>query len=202
MNPFECTSCILLSAGSSTRMGVHKALLKYDEETTFIQKITHTYVMAGFDQVIVVLNAELIDQIRERNLFLFDKIILIVNEHPELGRFYSLQTGVNHLKHGNYCFFQNIDNPYTTTNLLTELVNHQGEADIIIPTFHKRAGHPALFSPLVSSEILKAENSKTRIDLFLKKFDTKYIETNDRNILVNINSLEEYIDAGFPLVNI
>jgi CTP:molybdopterin cytidylyltransferase MocA len=196
INPFIDTSCIILSAGNSSRMGVHKALLNFDGETMFIQKITHTYVQAGFDQVIVVLNGELYDQIKERNLFLFSRVMLVINQKPDLGRFYSLQTGVQLLKPWNYCFFQNIDNPFTSVELLNELISHKTEAEIIIPTFHKKAGHPALFSPLVSSEILNTINSKTRIDIFLKKFNTKVVETNDPNILVNINSLEEYLSAG------
>jgi len=36
-----------------------------------------------------------------------------------------------------------------------------------------------------------------RIDSFLNKFEIKKIETIDETILVNINSLEDYIKASF-----
>jgi molybdenum cofactor cytidylyltransferase len=192
---FAGTSCVILSAGSSARMGTHKALLKFDYETTFLQKITETYLLAGIDQVFVVVNSELFKLIRESSPPLSNQVKLVVNVNPELGRFYSLQLGVKQLKLGNLCFFQNIDNPFTSEILLRELILHKKEADVIIPTFQNKSGHPVLISPSVIEEILKEQVSDLRIDLFLKRFGIKKIETSDHNILVNINSPEDYLQT-------
>lgn len=193
MKPFSNTSAIILSAGNSERMGEHKALLKFDSESTFIQKITGTYLLAGIEQIIVVLNIELLRLMKESNLALSEKILLVINEKPELGRFYSLQTGINRVKPGNYCFFQNIDNPFTSEKLLRELIFHKHEADVLIPSFLKKSGHPVLISPLVVSGIFNAKNPDIRIDLFLKSFKILDIETTDGNISININTHEDYL---------
>ncbi|MDO9256134.1 MAG: NTP transferase domain-containing protein [Bacteroidales bacterium] len=189
---FAQTSCIILAAGNSVRMGTDKALLKFNADQTFLQKISEAYLLAGIEQVIVVVNSELFILIRESNHNLSKKVLLVINDKPELGRFYSLQTGIKFLKPGNSCFFQNIDNPFTSEKLLCELIIFKDTADVIMPTYQKKSGHPVLISPLLAQEILRTYNSDLRIDLFLKQFEVKKTETIDPNILVNINSPEDY----------
>lgn len=196
MKSFVCTSCIILSAGNSSRMAEHKALLRYNEDSTFIQRISQTYAQAGIEQIIIVVNTELSDQIRERKINLPDKTTLVINHKPEMGRFYSLQTGIKNVKPGNYCFFQNIDNPFTSEKLLQELIIYKAEADVIMPAFQGRTGHPVLISPSVVHKIFSALDTDRRIDLFLKKLKVKKTETSDQNILANINSQEDYLQLG------
>jgi molybdenum cofactor cytidylyltransferase len=194
---FAHTSCIILSAGSSARMGTHKALLKFDSERTFLQKITETYSLAGIEQVIVVVHSELYKLIKKSDITLSEKVLLVINDKPELGRFYSLQTGIKHLKTGNYCFFQNIDNPFISEAWLNELIIHKGEADVIMPVFEERKGHPVLINPKVVQEIASTIDYDVRIDAFLKQFAEKRVEIQDRRIPLNINSKEDYLKAGF-----
>lgn len=194
---FLQTSGIILSAGSSARMGIHKALLKFDADTTFVQKITETYLLAGIEQVIVVVNSELFELINKSNIALSKNVLLVINNKPELGRFYSLQTGIKHLIPGNSCFFQNIDNPFITDALLRELILNMKKADIILPAFHGRTGHPVLISSLVAQQIIRERNNDVRIDAYLKQFSEKKTEVADPKILLNINSPDEYKHAGF-----
>jgi molybdenum cofactor cytidylyltransferase len=197
MKPFRDTSAIILSAGNSVRMGRNKALLKFDSERTFIQKITETYLQAGIEQVSVVVNKELLKLLNESNPSLFEKILFVINDKPELGRFYSLQTGIKHIKTGNSCFFQNIDNPYTSEVLLRELIIHKDKADVLLPIFQNKTGHPVLISPQIVQGIKAVRDYETRIDEFLKQFTEKRIGISDQRILININSPEEYMNAGF-----
>jgi molybdenum cofactor cytidylyltransferase len=199
MNPFIPVSCIILSAGSSVRMGAHKAMLKFDENNTFIEKITAEYLSAGIENIIVVVSSDLYKQLNERGIDFPEEIQLVVNENPEQGRFYSLQTGIKILQTDAYCFFQNIDNPFTSAKLLKELITYKASAEVILPTFQNKTGHPVLLSPVVTQAILKEKNSDIRIDQFLKKFDIKRIETSDSSILTNINSMEDYLKVGFTL---
>lgn len=189
---FAQASVIILSAGSSARMGTHKALLKLDAGKTFIQKITETYLLAGIDQIIVVVNDELFNLINKSKLALSERVLIIINDKPDLGRFYSLQTGIKEVKSGNYCFFQNIDNPLTSEDLLRALILYKEEADVLIPDFQKKSVHPVLINPLVVTEISRYQDPDIRIDLFLKRFIVKKVLTTDRNILANINSQEDY----------
>ncbi len=197
MKAFTGTSCIVLCAGSSRRMGQHKALLKFDAHTTFMSRIAGTFLQAGIEQVIVVLNAELHALVKEREADLSEGVELVINDRPEAGRFYSLQTGVKYLKAGNSCFLQNMDNPFTSESLLRRLIKHKAEADVLIPAFQHKTGHPALFSPVVAHEIHHTTDPDVRIDDFLKRFSIKIIATDEANVLTNINSPEEYMGAGF-----
>jgi CTP:molybdopterin cytidylyltransferase MocA len=194
---FEQVSCVVLSAGSSERMGIDKALLKFDKEKTFIEKITETYLLAGIDQVIVVVNSRLFKLISESNFVLSGKVKLVINDKPNLGRFYSLQTGVKLLAPGNYCFFQNIDNPFTSEALLRELIIHKGDADVLLPAFKDKTGHPVLINPSVIQIINAGCDYKLRVDSFLKQFTEKRIAVQDTSILMNINLREDYLNAGF-----
>ena len=194
---FSRTSCVILSAGSSTRMGEHKALLKFGEDSTFIQHITNTYALSGFDQIIVVANIELAEQMRERGIHLPESALIVINDKPDSGRFYSLQTGMHHLKEGNDCFFQNVDNPFTSSDLLTTLILEKKKADVIIPAYKQKAGHPVLLSPNVVQEICTTSDPDFRINDFLRQFHQQRIETLYGRILANINAPEDYINAGF-----
>lgn len=194
---FAQTSVIILSAGSSVRMGTHKALLRFDDDRTFLQKITETYVSAAFEQIIVVVNAELYKLISENKTALSEKVMLVVNDKPALGRFYSLQTGIKPLKTGNYCFFQNIDNPFTSESLLEELINFKTQADVIMPVFENKSGHPVLVNGFVAGQIQNNTDMEIRIDTFLSKFKTLRVETKDAGILSNLNSRSEFLAAGF-----
>jgi len=190
------TSCIILSAGSSERMGEPKALLRFSEDEMFIQKITRTYVQSGVKQVIVVVNVDLYNSIHKLKIPLADEVDLIVNRYPEKGRFFSLQTGVHKLKPGNSCFFQNIDNPFTSAQVLTSLIQNKEGADVIIPVFQSESGHPVLINPAVAKKIIVQSDTAIRIDLFLKSFTFKKIEIDDNRILTNINSPEDFTEAG------
>lgn len=196
-NLFDQTSCIILSAGSSVRMGKHKALLNFNTNETFLEKITATYVKLGFVQVIVVVNHELLYTIAKLELILPKEVELVINPFPQKGRFYSLQTGMQKLNAGNYCFFQNIDNPFTTAETLTSLINRKTDADVIIPEFKSQSGHPVLLSPGICEHIIAQTETELRIDLFLQKFKIKKTEVGSGSILTNINTMREFRAAGF-----
>ena len=197
MNPFAHVSCIILSAGSSGRMGRHKALLEFDETFTFVEKITNEYLTAGIGEVIVVVSSDLNNEIKDRGISFPAEIHFVINHKPESGRFYSLQTGIQYMQEGNYCFFQNIDNPFTTVKLLQDLISQKDHADVVIPVFKNKGGHPVLLSPMILQELMKGKGSDLRIDQYLTKFRKRRIDTSDEWILVNINSINEYKTAGF-----
>lgn len=194
---FEHTSCLILAAGKSERMGEPKALLKFDNDTTFVERIAKTYAQAGIEQIVIVVNSELLAELKERTIDLPSGINLVLNDKPELGRFYSLKTGVQQVSTGHSCFLQNIDNPFTSLKILEELFSHKNESDVIVPNFHNKSGHPILLCPAVLDEIRLFKTFDERIDQFLKNFKVRKIEISDERILVNINSMEDYQNSGF-----
>ncbi len=194
---FTQTSGIILSAGSSTRMRTHKALLKFDSEKTFLQKITETYLLSGIEQLVVVVNFELFQLIRQKNYTLPEKVKFIINEKPELGRFFSLQTGLKNVTVGNSCFFQNIDNPFVTKETIDLMLSCSGEAEIVKPCNGEKCGHPVLVGPAIIRAIIAETDYSNHIDAFLHGYSLFKVEVQDTRILANINQPDDYNKAGF-----
>jgi len=193
MDLFHQCSCILLSAGSSDRMGEDKALLQFDSETNFLQKITSTYLLAGLPEIVVVVHANLKKELEKQDFSLLPNVKIVLNNHPEMGRFYSLQQGLTQVSPTWSCFFQNIDNPLTTIETLHAIIYQRDEADVVIPTFEGLSGHPVLLLQHVVSEIVNNSNTSNRIDYFLRNYSIKKVEVPDKNILANINTKEDYL---------
>jgi CTP:molybdopterin cytidylyltransferase MocA len=178
-------------------MRSHKALLKFDESLDFLERLTRTYIAAGVEQVIVVINTSLAEILEGKNTSFLPGVEFVVNANPEWGRFHSLQMGLKNLKSGNYTFFQNIDNPFTSLDLLSELIVFKDKADVIIPTFQNKSGHPVLINPVVAGSAISAIDKNLRINEFLKQFEVKRTEVQDSRIHFNINTWADYLNAGF-----
>jgi CTP:molybdopterin cytidylyltransferase MocA len=180
-------------------MGRHKALLPYKGNINFIQQLTGIFLKSGIENIVAVVNQELAELLAKnpQSMIQSENVKIVVNSHPEHGRFFSLQTGIKHILPENYCLFQNIDNPFTSVKLVKNLIKQKTMADVIIPSYLNKSGHPLLLSPLVTAAILNQSDSEIRIDDFVKKFSMLFVETDNRQILTNINLPEDYIAAGF-----
>lgn len=199
MNRFARTSCIILSAGGSGRMGMHKALLPFgSEKITFLEKISQSYSEAGFGQIVVVVNNELSALISARQLVLPRNVLLVINPFPESGRFHSLKTGMQAVTAGSSVFFQNIDNPFVFQETLWIMFELKDSAEVVLPRFSGERGHPVLLNPRVCDDIRSCDEEEYRIDHFLKRYRTRAVDTADRKILVNINTPEDY-NYEFPV---
>ena len=101
----EKTVCVILSGGASSRMKMHKALLKVSEEKNFLQHIVDVYQKAGIDKIFVVKNSNI--DITEMGIDTAC-VTVIDNFYPDKGRIFSLQLGLNKAQNADYCFIQNI----------------------------------------------------------------------------------------------
>ncbi len=198
MHAFARISCIILSAGSSFRMGEHKALLGFGNSgATFLEKITATYADSGIGKVVVVVSGELNEKIGLANLNLSENVHLVVNHHPEKGRFFSLKTGMAYIEEGFSVFLQNVDNPFIYPDLLTAMVRVEEDGEVIMPVCQGKAGHPVLMNHRVCKAVAEECNPEIRIDQFLSKFRRIPVLTDHDDILININTPGDYALA-FP----
>ncbi len=186
------TSAIILAAGNSSRMGEPKLSLKFDEKFTFIEKAIKEYIDFGCKEIIVVINKSGKKSIEENNISLPENTITVINEFPELGRFYSLKLGCNAIENANTTFLHIIDNPFVNQKLLKTLFDNSRSADYIIPSHDSHGGHPVL----VSEKIINAAKSESANELhfkeFLNRFSSFRIEVDDKRILANINDWKDY----------
>jgi len=186
-------SVIILSAGYSSRMNRHKALLPFFGDTVFLEHIIQKYLSVAFCQkIVIVVNEELSELLKSYNLS-SSKIKTIVNPQSDKGRFYSIYCGVKALEDkNNAVFIHNVDNPFVnigTINLLMQSIN---KYDYIIPAYKSKGGHPVLLSEKVINAIEREQDFSKNFRVFLQKFRKKYVDVNDEKVLVNINTLQDY----------
>ena len=183
---------VILAAGNSSRMGTHKALLRFDEKYNFIQKIIQTYKNAGIDWITVVANednAELIaESIDDDDCFL---VYVAVNMHPEWERFYSIKFGLLELSDVACCFIHNCDNPFVPEDIIHQLMNEFEADTVIVPEFKGERGHPVLLGHNIIQAVLNHPENSCNFKSFLSTFPTKTISVDNNSILFNINTRED-----------
>jgi len=136
-------ACIILSGGSSQRMGSPKALLKFRQKT-FVQKLIDDYTRIGCKPIIVVVGKH--SQEIRRNITAHD-VRLLDNPHPEGGPISSLKIAVSVLSRD--CpgfFFALIDHPAVKVQTLHRLLDvWNGRVDIAVrPRYHGKGGASCL----------------------------------------------------------
>jgi CTP:molybdopterin cytidylyltransferase MocA len=186
-------SVIILAAGRSSRMGKPKFLLEFGNGASFLENIIRQYDEFGSVNIIVVLNSDGSEKIKKHPQNLPPKTQIVLNQHPEYGRFYSIKTGLQFCTN-NYTFIHNVDNPFARKKVLDQLYNARSEADVIKPAIAGKGGHPVLISKKVCDYIVHEKDHNLNLNEVLQKFQTKGVEVQDDSILLNINSHNEFIE--------
>jgi CTP:molybdopterin cytidylyltransferase MocA len=183
---------IILAGGESSRLNFPKPFLPFNSVHNFLEKIIYEYVNFGCNKIIIVLNKTIFSSSNVNNIKNIFDVSLIINEHPEFGRFYSLKLGVNALIENKFCFIQNIDNPFIDSELLNLLYYSKYYGDYCVPYYNSRGGHPIL----INNKIIQRIKSESRIDLnikdILKEYNRIEVQVQNEKCLANINTLDDY----------
>lgn len=180
---------VVLAAGKSQRMGKEKALLKYNSNSIFFEKIIETYIEAGVQNISMVVNPNLYRIISTGFFKNSKKISILVNRSPELGRMYSIQLGIEqHIS--KHIFIQNIDNPFVSNELIEKLRENYKENHYVSPYYNNKGGHPILLCKNIAEQLLRMPDVSLRIAL--SNFNKIKLPVDDSSILTNINTPEAY----------
>jgi len=186
------TSVIILAGGESSRMKRSKAFLKYNDQLTFIEKITSTYQNADINRICLVINSKSLNDSEEKILLRLEKTISIIYNHtPEKGRLYSIKLGISTFKNHENCFIQNIDNPFVSTELINKMIPLIKNGSYISPTYNQKGGHPLLLSNSICQHFKKKYDHNATLRTILSAFNKIQIQSN-KEILININNEEDY----------
>jgi CTP:molybdopterin cytidylyltransferase MocA len=185
-------SAIILAAGKSERMGFLKLSLKYNKNATFIEHIQAEYQKFGCNEIILVVNEIGNQYLIENKIQLTEKVKVVINKHPDWHRFYSLKIGAKSLSEIRPTFIHNVDNPFVNQYVLKKLCDRITEADYVSPEFDGRGGHPFLLSEKVIKEIAQTKEDQKHLKEFLNQFPKMKVPVDDENVLVNINTIDEY----------
>jgi len=105
---------------------------------------------------------------------------------------YSIQMGLKAIKSSAYCFVQAIDNPFIEANMLEEIFLHRSDEKFVAPTFKGKSGHPVLINQKIMEYICSLEIKQQHLNEVLKHFPRKHIALDHPEILLNINTQEDY----------
>jgi molybdenum cofactor cytidylyltransferase len=184
---FNC-SVIILAGGESLRMGKPKQFLLYNE-ITFLEQIYNVYNSLNISEIIITTNTKYYIETQKLNL---KNAKIIKNDNPEWGRFHSLFLAANHLKNNYFVFIQNVDNPFVNVEVLKLLFSNIEKNSYCVPIFENKGGHPILISNEIVTQIQNENVKNLNLKEFLKPYNRKNVITNDKNILTNINTIDEY----------
>jgi molybdenum cofactor cytidylyltransferase len=194
-------AAIILSAGTSRRMGQPKALLLAGGET-FLDRLIRVY-SERFSPVIVVLGAEA-DAVRG-GLCHPGAAQFVTNERWPLGQLTSLQRGMEALpSDAEGCFFTPVDCPRVTSETLAALAGAFGEISppplIVVPRHGARRGHPVGCSRELFAELLSLPPDESARAVLRGHPDrTRIVEVVDAGILDDVDTPEEYRRMETPL---
>ncbi|MCX6311187.1 MAG: NTP transferase domain-containing protein [Bacteroidetes bacterium] len=199
----QATSAVVLAGGKSERMGCPKPYLDFQGKT-FIEKIIETYKLADVENITVVFNKNYILPIWKKLLnHLKSEARIIVNDNSTAGRFHSLKLGLDNITETDYCFIQNVDNPFVSPSLINTLYENKIPDAYTVPVHENHGGHPILISKSIIDHIRKIEKSELTLREILSNFKRNEVVVNDPSILFNINTPEDYkkysLNSGFFL---
>ena len=185
-------SAIILAAGKSSRMGIPKLSLKYDDSNIFIEHIINEYRSFGCKEIVIVVNETGNNFLIENKIQFPDKVKIVINEHPDWHRFYSLKIGAKSLSEFTMAFIHNVDNPFVNCKVLNKLLKNIDTADYIHPEFNGKGGHPILLSEKIINDVRTTQEDQLHFKDFLNQYSKMKVQVDDEKVLVNINTMEEY----------
>jgi molybdenum cofactor cytidylyltransferase len=177
---------IILAAGKSERMGVHKALLPVTSQHTLIEFLIHSYQSIGFSNIYVVHNPEL-NPARFPSL----GVHWVLNARPELGRMHSIRMGLGALDGSVGCFLHPVDQPFIDSAIVNSMISELKPDSYIVPVYQGHGGHPILIGANVRECIL-LNPEEEQLKSILRRYKRKIVKSLDQRILLNINTMQEY----------
>jgi molybdenum cofactor cytidylyltransferase len=182
---------VILAAGRSERMKEMKAFLPFDDSNRFLEKILSTYSAWGCSEIVVVTNPEAMQRMKQAGI-VPSSVTIVVNDHMEFERFYSVKLGLAAIRSSSFCFIQNIDNPFIDSQILDLIYEHRSDEKYVSPVFKGKGGHPVLLNRENMNHILNWPVDSANFKEVLNTMECRKVEMQDDRVLININSPEEY----------
>ena len=183
-------AAVILSGGSSSRMGSPKALLPY-QGRPFLEHLLDvaTHPKIGVRRVVLGAHAE---PIAKEVPLKGDEVV--INDEWEKGQISSIHAAIRSLPAGTdgmlLCL---IDHPLISKDLVNELIQefYAKHARIILPVYEGRRGHPVIFGAALYDELLQAPMDKgARAVVWAHAAEVVEIRTDEEGCVLNLNDPE------------
>ena len=184
-------AAVILSGGSSSRMGSPKALLPY-QGRPFLEHLLEvtTHPKIGVRRVVLGAHAE---PIAKEVPISADEIV--INDEWEKGQLRSIQAAIRSLPAGTDGFLLClIDHPLISKALVEELIEafYAKRACIVLPIYESLRGHPVIFASALYDELLHAPMDKgARAVVWAHAGEVLEVRTSEEGCVLNLNDPEK-----------
>jgi len=175
---------VILAAGLSERAGVFKMELPLGDKALIERTIEGPYQISSR---IIVVGGYKIERLREI-LSKYEKVEIVFNKNYKRGMFSSVKEGVRHVKAGRF-FILPGDYPLVGENVYRAML--EVDADIVIPAYRGKKGHPVLLKGSLR-ELLLLEPDDSNLRNFIKKNRYVILEVPDNSIIIDVDTIEDY----------
>lgn len=183
---------VVLAAGTSSRMGEAKQLLRVGERT-LLQQVIENVRGAGVDEIVLVLGhrAETIQEsVRSEN------VKIVVNQDYREGMGTSLRTGVVALSpEADAAFIVLADQPFVRPETLQRIAEEyrKSDAQIVIPMYKGFRGNPVLLNRSVFPEVMALKGDIGCRAIFGSHADgIVKVAVGDIGILLDVDNREDF----------
>jgi len=186
-------SCILLAAGTSSRMGVDKLALLYNGKT-IIEHSLNNILNAGFKDIVVVTRPHS----GHENLIKESQIKIIENRQYESGIASSLIAGLQEIdSRAQGVIFALADQPLVTPDIYKQLIEtYQKSLKLVVgPACKGQRGNPTLFDRRTWPSLMKLSGDEGGRVIIAKlpPEEISFIETDLDSVLFDVDTHEAYI---------
>ena len=106
---------------------------------------------------------------------------------------FCLDLSLAELSDTDFCFMQNVDSPFINKELLSVLYQNRIDTGYVVPTYKDKGGHPILLNRKIIDKIVSIKEYDLNLKDVLSVFERKNVTVEDKGILLNINSKENYL---------
>ena len=174
------TTGIILAAGESTRAGQNKLMLEVNKKPLILHTVDS--IRPFVDKLIVVTG-----KYNEQMCPILKDVEIVFNKDYQKGMFSSIRAGVAHSE-GNIFVIPG-DCPFVSKEVVKALSSPS--FSIRVPAYKGTCGHPIYLSEKVKDLLLK-EDINSNLKAFRDKVGYEKVEVNDKNILNDIDTIEDY----------
>lgn len=174
---------IILAAGKSERMGKWKLEIEF-EGKRMIDLVIDKFV--DFSKNIIVVGGYNFERLKE--ILKKKSIRFVYNERYNEKMFVSIKKGIEFVESDRF-FIIPADCPFVKKETILNMLNI--DEDIVVPFYKGKGGHPVLIKKDLKIELL-GEPDTSSLKEFIKRKGFKRIDVDDKNILIDIDTVEDY----------